>query len=69
MEDSDNPQVKLTPGKSYTLYLDVTPVNNAENVVPTQVKVNIKVSNPIKNTLPCIGRVFCVMSIRSAGMF
>ena len=35
---------KLTPGKSYTLYLDVTPVNNAENVVPTQVKVNIKVS-------------------------
>ena len=44
MEDSDNPQVKLTPGKSYTLYLDVTPVNNAENVVPTQVKVNIKVS-------------------------
>lgn len=35
---------KLTPGKSYTLYLNVTPVNNAENVVPTQVKVNIKVS-------------------------
>ena len=35
---------KLTKGKSYTLYLDVTPVNNAENVVPTQVKVNIKVS-------------------------
>ena len=35
---------KLTKGKSYTLYLDITPVNNAENVVPTQVKVNIKVS-------------------------
>jgi hypothetical protein len=35
---------QLTKGKSYTLYLEVTPVNNAENVVPTQVKVNIKVS-------------------------
>ena len=35
----------LTKGKSYTLCLDVTPANNAENVAPTQVKLNIKVNN------------------------
>lgn len=33
----------LTPGKSYTLYLDVTPQGNAENVKPTQVKLTVKV--------------------------
>ena len=35
---------KLVKGKSYTLYLEVTPVNNAENAAPTQVKVNVKIS-------------------------
>ena len=35
----------LTKGKSYTLCLDVTPANNAENVAPTQVKLNVKVNN------------------------
>lgn len=36
---------KLVKGKSYTLYLEVIPVNNAENVAPTQVKVTVKVKN------------------------
>ena len=35
----------LTPGKSYTLYLDVTPKGNAENVKPTQVKLTVKVKS------------------------
>ena len=33
----------LTPGKSYTLYLEVTPKHNATNVKPTQVKLTVKV--------------------------
>jgi len=32
----------LLYGKSYTVYLDVTPANNATNVKPAQVKVTIK---------------------------
>jgi len=35
----------LVKGKSYTVYLAVTPENNAENVAPTQVKVTVKVKN------------------------
>ena len=34
----------LKAGKSYTLYLDVTPVNNAQNLKPTQIKLTVKVS-------------------------
>lgn len=33
----------LKAGKSYTLYLDVTPENNASNVKPSQVKLTVKV--------------------------
>lgn len=32
----------LTYGKSYTVYLDVTPEGNASNVKPTQVKLTVK---------------------------
>ena len=35
----------LTPGKSYTVYLNVTPQGNAENVKPTQVKLTVKVKS------------------------
>lgn len=34
---------KLKAGKSYNLYLDVTPEHNAVNVKPTQVKLTVKV--------------------------
>ena len=34
----------LPAGKSYTVWLDVTPVNNATNVKPLQVKLTVKVS-------------------------
>ena len=34
----------LTPGKSYTVCLDVTPENNAENVKPTTVRLTVKVA-------------------------
>ena len=33
----------LTAGKSYGLYLDVTPENNAENVDPIRIKLTVKV--------------------------
>ena len=33
----------LKAGKSYTLYLDVTPKNNATNLKPAQVKLTVKV--------------------------
>ena len=33
----------LTPGKSYTLYLAVTPKNAATNVAPVQIKLTVKV--------------------------
>ena len=33
----------LTAGKSYTLYLDVIPKNNAANLKPIQVKLTVKV--------------------------
>lgn len=32
----------LVNGKSYTVYLDVTPENNATNVKPTQIKLTVK---------------------------
>ena len=32
----------LVNGKSYTVYLDITPANNATNVKPTQVKLTVK---------------------------
>ena len=32
----------LTYGKSYTVYLDVTPENNAANVKPSQLKLTVK---------------------------
>lgn len=35
----------LTPGKSYTVYLDVTPENNTENVKPIQTKLTVKVKS------------------------
>ena len=38
----ENPAL-LTPGKSYTLYLAVTPKNAATNVAPVQIKVTVKV--------------------------
>ena len=40
--DIENPTA-LRKGKSYTVYLDVTPVDNATNVNPTQVKLTVKV--------------------------
>ena len=33
----------LKAGKSYTLYLDITPKNNATNLKPTQIKLTVKV--------------------------
>ena len=33
----------LKAGKSYTLYLDVTPKNNATNLKPAQVRLTVKV--------------------------
>lgn len=33
---------KLKAGKSYTVYLDLTPIHNAGNVKPTQVKLTVK---------------------------
>ena len=36
---------QLVQGKRYVLTLEVTPVNNASNVAPTLVSVNVKVSN------------------------
>ena len=33
----------LKAGKSYTLYLDVTPTHNASNLAPTQMKLTVKV--------------------------
>ena len=36
---------QLVKGKRYALTLEVTPVNNASNVAPTLVSVNVKVSN------------------------
>lgn len=33
---------KLKAGKSYSVYLDLTPVHNASNVKPTQVKLTVK---------------------------
>ena len=35
---------RLNIGKTYTIYLDVTPVGNASNVKPIQVRLNVKVS-------------------------
>ena len=32
----------LTYGKSYTLYLDITPKGNAENAQPTSLKLTVK---------------------------
>ena len=34
----------LKAGKSYTLYLDVTPRNNAQNLKPNQIKLTVKVA-------------------------
>lgn len=36
-------KLTLTPGKSYTVYLDVTAQNAATNVNPTQIKLTVKV--------------------------
>ena len=34
----------MKAGKSYTLYLDVTPRNNAQNLKPNQIKLTVKVA-------------------------
>lgn len=40
----ENPGL-LTPGRSYTIYLEVTPKNKATNAKPTQLKLTVKVQS------------------------
>lgn len=40
----ENPGL-LTPGRSYTIYLEITPKNNATNAKPAQLKLTVKVQS------------------------